>query len=220
MFKKLLLSTLVAFAVTSSAFACWFTQENFNNAYFAGVNFFVEHYTYTINISDAVYKNGQSVSLPLTAWFKVSPRTYSVNGQVQTFDIRIAKLYYKILPQGVENSNCKWRLAKEINMGENPTWKMDFNSPVKLFGNTTLSKELIEAKGDTINAGDHIIMAWYIADNSPDCIANAEDIVAGQNAPVITVLDNENHDKVYPNEFRPAYVMRVIYNGKKTVTRR
>jgi len=216
MLKKFMLSLAATVLATSTAFACWFTQENFNNAYFAGVNFFVEHYNPTTNIANATYQNGQSVSLPLTAWFKVSPRTYSVNNVVQTFDIRIAKLYYKILPGGTETSSCKWRLAKSIDMGSNPKWRMDFSSPVKLFGQATITKSMITSNGDTINSGDHIIMAWYIADNSPDCIANAEDITPGQNAPVIVVPNNDTYNSVYANEFRPAYVMRVVYSGKTT----
>lgn len=216
MFKKFMLSVVATVLATSTAFACWFTQENFNNAYFAGVNFYVEHYSQTSNLSKATYRNGQSVSLPLTAWFKVSPRTYSVNGAVNTFDIRVAKLYYKILPGGVESSSCKWRLAKAIDMGGNPKWRMDFSSPVKLFGQATITTTMIASNGDTISSGDHIVMAWYIADNSPDCIANAEDITVGQNAPVITVPDNDTYASVYANEFRPAYVMRVVYNGKTT----
>lgn len=219
MIKKTLISIVLSTLAISNAFACWFTQENFNNAYIAGVNYFIEHYAPTASLQNAVFKNGQSVSLPLTVWFKVSPRIYSVNGQIHTYDIRIAKLYYKILPNGIENSNCKWRLAKSINMGNNPRWRMDFNSPVKLFGNNTITLSLIASKGDTIHTGDHIILAWYIADNSPDCIANAEDIVDGNNNPVITVQNNETASKTYNNEFRPSYIMRVIYNGRKSPSR-
>ena len=35
---------------------------------------------------------------------------------------------------------------------------------VKLFGDNTLTKEIIEKNGDTIEKGDYIIFAWYILD--------------------------------------------------------
>lgn len=215
--KKILSTSILMTAI--NVFACWFTQENFNNAYIAGVNYFNSHYTKVNSLENAQYNNGQNVSLPLTVWFKVSPRTFYVDGQIQTDEIRVAKLYYKILPGGVQNANCKWRLVKSINLGSNPRWKMDFKEPVKLFGNNVITMSLINSKGDTLNKNDHIILAWYIAGSSPDCITSSQDITDGSHEPVITIQNTENYSKEHAKSFKPAFIMRVIYNGKKTPSR-
>ncbi|MBR4315347.1 MAG: hypothetical protein IKP65_00035 [Alphaproteobacteria bacterium] len=64
-------------------------------------------------------------------------------------------------------------MVKSINLGSNPRWKMDFKEPVKLFGNNVITMSLINSKGDTLNKNDHIILAWYIAGSSPDCITSS-----------------------------------------------
>jgi hypothetical protein len=69
--KKIFLVALLAF-MSISTFACWMTQYNFNNVYISGVNFYQSHYDGKSNeLSQSIFENGQSVSLPLTVWFKV-----------------------------------------------------------------------------------------------------------------------------------------------------
>lgn len=232
MFKKGF-STLTALALSvTCALACWFTQENYENSYFAGVNYFYEHY---FNSSDAVdkpitsayYVNGKpdsngnvssyySVTLPLTPWIKVSPRVQSVDGNLQQFDIRRAKLFYKIVPGNNDGniSSAPWRLAKDVNKGSNPKWRLDFKSPVKLFGENVITKELIESKGDTISAGDGIIMVLWIADNSPGSVTNGQDITPGETSPNIVPTLKSTYNVTFGGSYSPAYVMRVVWNGK------
>jgi len=97
---KKILTAFLTMTVFTSLFACWFTKENINNAYIAGVNFFEPHYfephyeevilngtTRATNNNDREwaknlsFTNNISVSLPLTVWFKVSPRKYFINGE-------------------------------------------------------------------------------------------------------------------------------------------
>jgi hypothetical protein len=232
MFKKGLLTVAALALSISSAFACWFTQENYENAYFAGVNHFFEHYfnasqAENKDMQTAYYVNGPMdsngnvsdyyrVNLPITAWFKVSPRTQTVNDIPMSYDIRKARLYFKIVPDNTDANarTAKWYLAKEIDMGPNPRWRLDFKSPVKLFGNASLTMNTITSKGLTIKAGDGIILAWWVADNSTDCIMNADEIEEGSQYPQIVPGKNDKSDIVYPGDYRPAYVMRVVYNGK------
>jgi hypothetical protein len=54
------------------------------------------------------------------------------------------------------------------------TWRLDFSSPVKLFGSNVLTIDKIIQNGDTIKSGDKIIFAWYFADDSDSCITNAK----------------------------------------------
>lgn len=235
MFKKCF-SILTALTIFSTyAIACWFTQENYENIYFAGVNYFYEHYYNSSNavdkpISSAYYVNGPvdsngnvsdwyKVSLPITPWIKVSPRIMSVNGELQTFNIRECKLYYKILPRNDADdsaSSMNWRLAKHINKGSNPKWKLDFKSPVKLFGENVITKELIERNGDEINPGDGIIMVLYVADNGPQSTTNIAPITENSPEPWLIYPDKKEEPYMtrYSSYAAPSYVMRVVWNGK------
>lgn len=227
--KKIILTSLLAIATFTSSFACWFTQDNINTAYIAGVNFFTPHYTQVDdidNVDNLTFVNDINVSLPLTVWFKVSPRKYLLNGEEKTANIRIAKLFYKIVPlvnnaYDYENTSYKWRLAKQVDMEGKP-WKLDFSAPVKIFGNNTLTLSKINSNGDSIKSGDKIIIAWYVADDSPSCIANAEQIVTGKSEPIMVVNSSTNKGSdVFGGNYayRSAYVMSVIYSGKKTLGR-
>lgn len=226
MLKKLC-ATILATMVGVSAFACWFTQENFESNYLAGINYFKPHYVnngsaVNNSIETAQYINGEngsfySVSLPLTVWFKVSPRTLSVNGTPQKYYLRVSKLYYKILPGNQNSATAKWRLAKTIDL-TGSSWNMDYNSPVKLFGNNNITKAMIERNGDTISAGDGIVLAWYLTDSCPDSIANAELITPGSTDPQIFPSVTEGYSVRYAgSDYKPAYVARVVYNGKNII---
>lgn len=237
--KKILTAFLTMTAFTS-LFACWFTQTNINNAYIAGVNFFEPHYeekmlnntTITTNSDDGwkndlLFTNNISVSLPLTVWFKVSPRKYLINGEQKLANIRFSNLYYKIIPKvngsyDYENDNYKWRLAKSVDMEGKP-WRLDFSAPVKIFGNNTLTLKQIIANGDSIKEGDKIILVWYIADDSEEALENVSKITVNQSKPYIKVdKDICTGDTVFGDEsdgYNAPYVMSVIYNGKKTLGR-
>lgn len=240
--KKILTAFLTMTAFTS-LFACWFTQTNINNAYIAGVNFFKPHYeevtdsnnttTIATNSDDIEwaknlsFTNNISVSLPLTVWFKVSPRKYLINGEQKSANIRISNLYYKIIPKvngqyNYSNPDYKWRLAKSVNMEGKP-WRLDFSAPVKIFGNNTLTLKQIIANGDSIKEGDKIILVWYIADDSDEALENVTEIEAGESKPYIKVDKDEcKGDTIFGDEsdgYNAPYVMSVIYNGKKTLGR-
>ena len=111
MFKKYFTNIVIILLIsTSNLFSCWFTNENFENLYLAGVNYFVKHYINQTDgsFSTAKYINGPiennmvnsyySVSLPLTVWVKISPRVVYVNNIKNVYNIRRAELYYKIIP--------------------------------------------------------------------------------------------------------------------------
>lgn len=225
--KKIFLVALLAF-MSISTFACWMTQYNFNNVYIAGVNFYQSHYDGKSNeLSQSVFKNGQSVSLPLTVWFKVQPLTYFSNGSEEKVDIRETILYYKVIPyvegqSGYDYSNQKyvWRIAKEIDMGDTPQWRMDFSAPVQLFGRSTITKKMIERdNGYTIKKNDMIILAWYVAGSGDAAITNAEKITPNSSYPIIQPLNSESGSVQYQGLYAPAYVISVIYNGKTTLGR-
>lgn len=225
--KKISLILLLTL-MSISTFACWMTQYNFNNVYIAGVNFYQSHYDGKSNeLSQSIFKNGQRVSLPLTVWFKVEPLTYFSNGSEEKVDIRETILYYKVIPyiegqSGYDYSNQQyvWRIAKEIDMGETPQWRMDFSAPVQLFGRSTITKKMIERQtGYTIKNNDMIILAWYVAGSGDAAITNAEKIIPNSSYPIIQPLNSEFGSVQYQGLYTPAYVISVIYNGKTTIGR-
>ena len=223
--KKFLISAVLL--TTMTAFACWFRSESFNG-YIAGVNFFQEHISpemvnaYKSGVVTNV-KNEMRTSLPLTVWFYVTPRTMKVNGTELTAQIRLTRLYYKVIPQNVsdDNTSSVWRLAREINMGEPVKWSLNFKSNVKLFSNNCITKEMILRNGDSINEGDKIILVWYLADDSVQSVTNGPEIIPGQNLPRFNVNDNDAINTTYggnslTTDYTAPYVMKVIYNGMNT----
>jgi hypothetical protein len=86
-----------------------------------------------------------------------------------------------------------WRIAKEIDMGDTPQWRMDFSAPVQLFGRSTLTKKMIERdNGYTIKKNDMIILAWYVAGSGDTAITNAEKITPNSSYPIIQPLNSES----------------------------
>lgn len=226
--KKFLLISVLSLVSLTSVFACWFTIDDINKAYIAGVNFYKSHYEQTSSIEDVnnlEFKNNLSVSLPLTVWFKVQPRFSTVNGEIKQINIKQSYLFYKIIPyeDGIynyENVDYKWRLAKSIDMS-NKKWELNFSTPVKLFGNNTLTLEMIKQNGDSIKVNDKIILAWYICDDAG--VKNAKLIIAGSSQPFMNLEEDIIKGDVVLGgstyDYRGAYVISVIYNGKKTLGR-
>lgn len=70
-FKHLLILSLLTFNV--SLFACWFTEENFNKTYIAGVNHYFEHYRQSGSLIKALYCNNMTVSSPLNVLVCINP---------------------------------------------------------------------------------------------------------------------------------------------------
>lgn len=227
--KKFLLISVLSLVSLTSVFACWFTIDDINKAYIAGVNFYKSHYEQTSSIGDLnnlEFKNNLSVSLPLTVWFKVQPRFSTVNGERKQINITYSCLFYKIIPceqdgsYDYENGNYKWRLAKSIDMN-GKKWELNFNTPVKLFGNNTLTLEMIKQNEDSIKKNDKIILAWYICDDAGR--ENAKLIIAGSSQPFMNLEEDIIKGNVVLGgsiyDYRGAYVISVIYNGKKTLGR-
>jgi hypothetical protein len=226
--KRLLMAILLSAAMP--LLACWFTTDSFSG-YIAGVNFFQEHMGPEVanaykNNTVMNVRNGMRTSLPMTVWFYVVPRTMKVNGVNLTAQIRLTRLYYKVIPKNSsdDNTTSVWRLAKEIDMGEPVKWNLDFKANVKLFSNNCITKELILKNGDSISEGDKIIMVWFIADDSVQSVTNGPEITPGQNLPRFTVNDNDPINTAYggnsiTSDYTAPYVMKVVYNGMKTPRR-
>lgn len=70
-FKHLLILSLLTFNV--SIFACWFTEENFNKTYIAGVNNYFPHYSKSASLTSASYHNGWVVPSPLNVLVCINP---------------------------------------------------------------------------------------------------------------------------------------------------
>lgn len=242
--KKIALISSIFLISIGTVLGCWFsTTAPF--CYIAGVNYYQFHVdetqgevTLDSTVRNSKYNdsndittiinngNGLIVSLPITVWFKVKPRIENSNGVEVSYDIAKTILYYKIIPRGKSDDaeGCYWRVANVIDM-TNSSWNLDFNYRVRLFGNSTLTKKMIQQNGDMINSGDSIIFAWYIVDNSPLFIANAHEIESGSEEPrfivpesgkISDVLEYTTENNTFASKYNNAYVLKVLYNGKTT----
>lgn len=188
--KTLLASVLSTVAIAASA--CWFTQDNFNGNYIAFLTGDVAHYTKTDLLSNAVYYNGQTVAMPFTVFVKVGDRFQ--DGQGNTTITR-AVLQYKVLPSG------EWITVKDIN---NPSWKMNFENPVALFGRDT-----INISG--LSANTEILIRMYLTDG----ISETGDLSDDLSTATIpdTAHASVSSESTYTGGWTAPFVMRVKVSG-------
>lgn len=189
--KTFLTGALGALAVAAQA--CWFTADNFNGNYIAGVNNYVEHYTPAANIGSAVYHNGGTVDMPITVYVKVGRRFADQEGEsAGSKAIQKAVLQYKILPNGA------WVTVKTL---ENLSWEMDFQYPVALFG-----KNNINLKG--LAAGTEILIRLYLSDGTYETGDLGTDITSA----LPNVATQESGGE-YEGGWTAPFVMRVTVSG-------
>lgn len=177
--------------LTVACSACWFTAENFNRDYIAGVNNYVAHYDETSDFNDAIYYNGLQVSLPLTVWVKVGPRKNSLG---EYMPIVKAVLQYKILPSG------NWKTVKTIYNYSSPIQQA---LPCCLFGKNNIDPQ--------IRAGTEILIRVYLTDGIFETGDLNSDIVSP-----IPDMATEGSGGEYEGGWTAPFVFRVIYNGKRT----
>ena len=202
---KKLFAVLAAVCAAGAAFACWFTESNFNATYIASVNSKVVHYTPATTMSEATYHNGQSADMPITVQVKVGPRFGDQPGEnAGAKPITTAALQYKVVRAG--GASTGFVTVKTII---NPTWAMNFSVPVNLFG----SDGVIDIPDGEINAGDDIIIrlwlsdgTYYTGDRTGDLFVS--DVPDTQTAANITCgFDG----------WQAPHVFRVKYSGKRRV---
>ncbi|MBR2873061.1 MAG: hypothetical protein IKB99_06160 [Lentisphaeria bacterium] len=192
--KKLL--SIFAAVLTVNTFACWFTQENFNGNYIAGVNNYQARYSETANLSQAIYTNDLSVAFPLTVWVKVTPLKYSPSGELLNTPAPLVKavLQYKVLPSGA------WKTVKTI---ENVSWKINWQHPVALFGKNTIDPD--------VPAGTAILIRFYLSDGTFETGDLSTDI-SGDEVPAKATQDSGGS---YSGGWTAPFVLKVIYNGRR-----
>lgn len=192
--KKLL--SIFAAVLTVNTFACWFTQENFNGNYIAGVNNYQSRYTETAELSQAIYTNDLQVAFPLTVWIKTTPLKYSPAGELLTSPVPLVKavLQYKILPSGT------W---KTVNTIRNVSWPLNWQHPVALFGKNSIDPE--------IPAGTAILIRLYLSDGTFETGDLNSDIAAEE----VPAKATKNSGGSYSGGWSAPFVLRVIYNGRR-----
>ena len=185
--KRLL--TILFFIFSLTAFCCWFTEENFNGSYLAGVNG-LSRYTEVGSLAEAEYLNGIPVALPMTVYVKVTPHHFESGSTA----ITSAVLQYKILPDG------KWVTVKRI---QNVSWAMDFPIPVALFG-----KNCIDVRN--IASGTEILIRVYFSAGLFESGDLQTDIT--ENVPDKATASSGGK---YEGGWTAPMVFRVIWNGKR-----
>lgn len=192
--NKLRTMAAVLFATVATTFACWWTDLNYNYNYISGVNNFQDHYVEAASFEQAQYLNNVSVSLPLTVYVKVH--------QIDSSDITITKavLQYRVKRSGSWITN--WVTVRTI---ENPSYTLNVDAPVALFGNGTVDpKNLI--------SGDEIFIRYYITNGiieSGDLSDNLNDLDCAQ----IETYSSGG----YGSGWTPPFIFKVIYNGQRRI---
>ena len=199
--KKILMALgLISASIMASA--CWLTESNFNATYIASINGEVIHYTEANTISEVVYHNGQQADLPITVQVKVSDRFGDQPGETGRKPIIKAILQYKIVRANGQSG--KWVTVKTI---DNPSWKMNFNRPVNLFG----TDGNIDIHEDQISSGDDIIIRIWLTDG----LYTTGDIDADISVDQVPDLQDYNNAMIGSDGWSAPHVFRVKYSGKR-----
>lgn len=192
--NRLKLITSVVFATALSVMACWWTGLSYNYSYISGVNNFQEHYVESVSFEQAEYHNSVSVALPLTVYVKA----HHVDSSTAT--ITKAVLQYRV--KRSESWITNWVTVRTI---ENPSYNLDVDAPVALFGNGTIDpKNLV--------SGDEIFIRYYITNGiieSGDLYDNLDNLDCAQ-------IETYNSSE-YGGGWTPPFIFKVIYNGKRRI---
>jgi hypothetical protein len=215
--KKFLTTLFLTASIIAQA--CWFTEGSYDKTYISSVNGKYFHYI-SGDISTVKFAHNFQVDLPLTVQIKVENRL--IDEYDGTLEIKRAILQYKIERNGKtvkpfttvkELVNKKYAQAMNIKTGSPITWKMNFASPVNLFG----SGGKINIPNSQIQKGDVIIIRIYLDDgiytngNLSDDITSADidnQITSGKNYQEASKIKIKNR-------WQAPHVFKVIYSGKR-----
>ena len=215
--KKFLTTLLLSLSIISQA--CWFTEGTYDKTYISSVNGKYFHYL-AGNISTVKFAHNYEVDLPLTVQIKVESRLYDEHDGV--LEIKRAILQYKIERNGVtikpfttvkELVDKEYAQIMNIKTGSPITWKMNFSSPVNLFG----SSGQINVPSSQIKKGDVIIIRVYFDDGVYTNGSLSDDITSAEIDSKIKSGTNyqESSNIKIKNRWTAPHVFKVIYSGRK-----
>lgn len=215
--KKFLTTLLLSLAIVSQA--CWFTEGTYDKTYISSVNGKYFHYI-TGNISTVKFAHNYEVDLPLTVQIKVESRLY--DGHDGVLEIKRAILQYKIERNGVtikpfttvkELVDKEYAQIMNIKTGSPITWKMNFSSPVNLFG----SSGQINIPSSQIKKGDVIIIRVYFDDGVYTNGSLSDDITSAEiDAKIKSGTNYQDSSNIkIKNRWTAPHVFKVIYSGRK-----
>ena len=215
--KKILTTLLLSLAIVSQA--CWFTEGTYDKTYISSVNGKYFHYI-AGNISTVKFAHNYEVDLPLTVQIKVESRLY--DGYDGALEIKRAILQYKIERNGViikpfttvkELVDKEYAQIMNIKTGSPITWKMNFSSPVNLFG----SSGQINIPSSQIKKGDVIIIRVYFDDGVYTNGSLSDDITSSEiDAKIKSGTNYQDSSNIkIKNRWTAPHVFKVIYSGRK-----
>lgn len=215
--KKFLTSLILCSSIIASA--CWFTEGSYDKTYISSVNGKYFHYI-TGNISTVKFAHNFQVDLPLTVQIKVENRL--IDEHDGTLEIKRAILQYKIERNGQtikpfttvkELVDKQYAESLGIKTGSQITWKMNFSSPVNLFG----SGGQINIPSSQIKKGDVIIIRVYLDDGIYTNGSLSDDITSADIDKQITSGKNyQEASKIkIKNRWQAPHVFKVIYSGRR-----
>lgn len=230
-------SLLVCVLASANLFACWFTDDNFDQNYIAGVNNFVAHFIEgDATKSQAQYVNGGFVALPITPFVKIKPRVPDqTDDNLRDTSIKCVIFRYRVFtndtPKGDWQtvkfmllqpgfvagwdssaiSTLRSSLPEPYKSQASPSaivWNLDYENPVALFGKNSVNPS-------NISIGDYIVMQYYLNDGLFETGDLTEDIVPSQ----VQSLEGTNWSEGGRTSFTPPFIFKVVYNGRKRIVK-
>ena len=234
-------------ALTLAAFGCWFTDDNFNGNYIAGVNNYTAHYIEgDASRTQAQYVNGGYVALPITPLVKINPRVADQDGDMgRDLSIKCAIFRYRVFSSGGV-AKGDWTAVRFllVSAGARPgwdasaaaalraslpepyksrmtpsaiMWNLEYAAPVTLFGRNCIEPRTGNGlyDGQSMAAGDVIIMQYYLNDGLFETGDLTEDITPSK----VGSLEGTGWTSSGRGGFPPPFIFKVIYNGKRRVSR-
>ena len=242
---KLTLAAVAAF--TLAAFGCWFTEDNFNGNYIAGVNNYTAHYIEgDASRAQAQYVNGGYVALPLTPLVKISPRVADQSGDMgRDLSIKCAIFRYRVFSSGGA-AKGDWTTVKFflVPAGARPgwdagavaalrsslpepyktqlrpaaiVWDLDYAAPVTLFG-----RNCVDPKAGTgLYSGQSMTGGDVIIMQYylNDGLFETGDLNEDITPSNIGSLEGTGWTSYGRGGFPPPFIFKVIFNGKKRIGR-
>lgn len=234
-------------ALTLAAFGCWFTDDNFNGNYIAGVNNYTAHYIEgDASRTQAQYVNGGYAALPITPLVKINPRVADqAQDASRDLSIKCAIFRYRVFSSGGvakgdwtpvkfflvsagarpgwdENAvaNLRASLPEPYKSQLTPTaivWNMEYATPVTLFGRNCIAP--VEGKG--LYTGQSLAAGDVIIMQYylNDGLFETGDLSEDITPSKVGGLEGTGLTSSGRSGFPPPFIFKVIFNGKRRIGR-
>ncbi len=240
-------SLLVCVLASVNLFACWFTTDNFDNNYIAGVNNFVAHFIEgDASQTQAQYINGSYVALPLTPYVKIKPRVPDTSADnLRDTSIKCVIFRYRVFSSS-NVAKGDWTTVKFMLVSPGvisgwdsnavatlrsslpepyksqiaPTaivWNLNYDFPVALFGKNCISPKAGNGLYNEQSLTSGDVILLQYYLN--DGLFETGDLTDDINPSHIQSIEGTNWQSAGRSSFTPPFIFKVVYNGRKRIVK-